>query len=101
MSGEEDQTPPSEIPPTKISVSPAAAPANAGRPRSTIPPAAGEIQLSASAPRRFWLPLSILVFSISAVLLFYRLGFYPLWGDEADTALYARGIAHGRYLCRL
>ncbi len=93
MSGEEDQTPPSEIPPTKTSVSPAAAPANAGRPRSTIPPAAGEIQLSASTPRRFWLPLSILVFSISAVLLFYRLGFYPLWGDEADTALYARGIA--------
>jgi hypothetical protein len=25
-------------------------------------------------------------------LLFFRLGYYPLWGDEADTALYFTGI---------
>ncbi len=24
---------------------------------------------------------------------FFRLGHYPLWGDEADTALFARGVA--------
>ena len=28
----------------------------------------------------------------SCWLLFFRLGHYPLWCDEADTALYARGV---------
>ncbi len=31
--------------------------------------------------------------AISGGLLFYQLGHYPLWCDEADTALYARGVA--------
>jgi hypothetical protein len=33
------------------------------------------------------------VLAISCGLLFFQLGFYPLWCDEADTALFARGIA--------
>ncbi len=47
---------------------------------------------------RVWLPLSIVVLVLSCGLLFFRLGHYPLWCDEADTALYARGIAHRRHL---
>ena len=46
-----------------------------------------------AAPRRFWLPLSIGVFIISAGLLFYDLGHYPLWCDEADNALFGKAIA--------
>ncbi len=45
------------------------------------------------ASRRFWLPLSFAVFLISAVLLFYGLGHYPLWCDEADNALFGRAVA--------
>jgi hypothetical protein len=45
------------------------------------------------ADRRFWLPLSIGVLAIAAGLLFFRLGHYPFWADEAYTALFARGIA--------
>jgi hypothetical protein len=42
---------------------------------------------------RFWLPLSIVVFVLSCGFLFFHLGHYPLWVDEADTAIFARGIA--------
>ncbi len=42
---------------------------------------------------RLWLPLSIVVLVLSCGLLFFHLGHYPLWADEADTALFARGIA--------
>ena len=42
---------------------------------------------------RFCLSLSIAVLAIACWLLFFRLGHYPLWGDEADTAIFARGIA--------
>lgn len=42
---------------------------------------------------RIWLPLSAIVLVLSCWLLFFRLGHYPLWCDEADTALYARGVA--------
>ena len=45
------------------------------------------------AELRTWLPLSIVVLVLSCVLIFFRLGHYPLWVDEADTALFARGIA--------
>ncbi|MGD0655133.1 MAG: hypothetical protein ABSA16_12370 [Thermoguttaceae bacterium] len=37
--------------------------------------------------------LSMVVLVLSGWLLFFRLGHYPLWCDEADTALFARGIA--------
>jgi hypothetical protein len=50
---------------------------------------------------RLWLPLSIAVFGISAWLLFFRLGHYPLWDDEACTALFARGIARTGDTCAL
>ncbi len=30
--------------------------------------------------------------TIAAGLLFFRLGFYPFWGDEADTVVFARGV---------
>ena len=42
---------------------------------------------------RLWLPLSAVVLAVSGWLLFFRLGHYPFWDDEASTALYARGIA--------
>jgi hypothetical protein len=42
---------------------------------------------------RFWLPLSIGVLAVFSGLLLLRLGHYPFWCDEADTALYARGVA--------
>ena len=42
---------------------------------------------------KLWLPLSIVVFILSSGLIFFGLGHYPLWVDEADTALFARGIA--------
>ncbi|MGA2798037.1 MAG: hypothetical protein ABSE63_10685, partial [Thermoguttaceae bacterium] len=54
------------------------------------PPEAGR---NRPAGLRFWLPLSIGVFFMSCGLMFFRLGHYPLWADEADTALFARGIA--------
>jgi hypothetical protein len=41
---------------------------------------------------QFWLPLGVCVLLVSNSLLFYRLGHYPLWCDEADTALFARGV---------
>ncbi|MBA4020350.1 MAG: hypothetical protein C0483_24580 [Pirellula sp.] len=28
----------------------------------------------------------------AALLLFWNLGFYPFWGDEADTVIFARGV---------
>lgn len=34
----------------------------------------------------------VLMVAISAVLLLASLGAYPLWADEADTALFARGV---------
>ena len=45
------------------------------------------------AELRLWLPLSIAVLVLSCGLIFFQLGHYPLWVDEADTALFARGIA--------
>jgi hypothetical protein len=42
---------------------------------------------------RVWLPLCVVVFVLSCGFLFFRLGYYPFWGDEADTALFARGVA--------
>jgi hypothetical protein len=42
---------------------------------------------------RLWLPLSIIVLLVSCALIFFRLGHYPLWVDEADVALLARGVA--------
>ena len=48
------------------------------------PPAAGN---------RVWIPLCVLVLAISGWLLFANLGAYCLWYDEADTALFAKGIA--------
>jgi hypothetical protein len=45
------------------------------------------------ADRRLWLTLSIVVLILSCGLLFFRLEHYSLWYDEADTALFARGIA--------
>ena len=41
----------------------------------------------------FWFPLSIVVFILSAGFLFYDLGHYPLWSDEADNALFGKAIA--------
>jgi hypothetical protein len=46
-----------------------------------------------AAKMRFWLPCSVVVLLLSCGLIFFRLGHYPLWVDEADTALFARGIA--------
>jgi hypothetical protein len=43
--------------------------------------------------RCVWLPLSAVVLIVSCIFLFFRLGHYPLWCDEAETAIYARGIA--------
>ncbi len=37
--------------------------------------------------------LSAVVLLVSIFFLFFQLGFYPFWGDEAETAIYARGIA--------
>jgi hypothetical protein len=45
------------------------------------------------ADRRLWLSLSAVVLILSCGLLFFRLGHYSLWYDEADTALFAKGIA--------
>ncbi|MCE9590722.1 MAG: hypothetical protein K8S99_09385 [Planctomycetes bacterium] len=56
-----------------------------GSARSTPP--------AAPADRRVWLPLTVAVLAVSCALLFFRLGHYPLWDDEADTALFARSIA--------
>ncbi len=46
-----------------------------------------------AAGKRLWLPLSLIILSLSCGLLFFNLGHYYLWYDEADTALFARGIA--------
>ena len=54
---------------------------------------AGKLEPLRTASWRFWLPLATVVFAVSAGLLFFRLGQYPLWVDEADTALYAKSIA--------
>ena len=45
------------------------------------------------ADKRFWIPLSAIVLALSSGLLFFNLGHYYLWYDEADTALFAKGIA--------
>ncbi len=45
------------------------------------------------ADKRLWLPLSLFVLLLSCGLLFFSLGHYYLWYDEADTALFAKGIA--------
>ena len=63
-----------------------AAPAAPPRP---APAAAAPI---APMPRRYLLWGALLVIAAGG-LIFARLGHYPLWVDEADTALYARGIA--------
>ena len=42
---------------------------------------------------RFYVPLSIVVLILSGWLIFFRLGHYPLWGDEAETAIFARAVA--------
>jgi hypothetical protein len=44
------------------------------------------------ANMRFWIPLSLFVMAVSGALLFFGLGHYHLWCDEADTALFAKGI---------
>lgn len=36
-----------------------------------------------------YVPTAIAV-AVAAVLLFWNLGFYPFWGDEADTVIFAR-----------
>lgn len=46
-----------------------------------------------ASSNRLWLSLSTVVLVLYAFLLFFRLGYYPFWCDEADTALYARGVA--------
>jgi hypothetical protein len=45
------------------------------------------------ANMRFWIPLSLFILAVSGALLFFNLGHYYLWHDEADTALFAKGIA--------
>lgn len=37
-----------------------------------------------------YMPTAIAV-AAAAVLLFWNLGYYPFWGDEADTVIFARG----------
>ncbi len=37
--------------------------------------------------------MSLIILLLSCGMLFFRLGHYPFWGDEADTALFARGVA--------
>ena len=34
---------------------------------------------------------TVIAVAVAAVLLFWNLGFYPFWGDEADTVIFARG----------
>lgn len=53
----------------------------------------GNPQCLPAATWHFWMPLSVCVFVVSAGLLFYDLGHYPLWCDEADNALFGRAIA--------
>ncbi len=64
---------------------------------ATIKTGAGETPgrppACAAAGPRLWIPLCAVVMGLSCFLLFFRLGHYPLWSDEAETALYARGIA--------
>ncbi len=45
-----------------------------------------------SVPRATRLVLSAVLLAASAGLLFVSLGHYAFWDDEADTAIYARGI---------
>ncbi len=54
------------------------------------PPAAIRVR---PAGLGLWMPLSIVVLVLSCGLIFFRLGHYLLWVDEADTALFARGVA--------
>ena len=41
---------------------------------------------------RWSLPAAILLVLLAAVLLFTRLGHYPLWDDEATTAMFGRNV---------
>jgi hypothetical protein len=45
------------------------------------------------ADKRLWIALSLAILLLSGGLLFFNLGQYYLWYDEADTALFAKGIA--------
>ena len=53
------------------------------------------------ADRRFYLPLGIVVLILSGWLIFFRLGHYPLWSDETETALFARAVARSGVLALL
>ncbi|MBL8826840.1 MAG: hypothetical protein JNM18_07615 [Planctomycetaceae bacterium] len=59
-------------------------------------PAAGQIMKSnpfQPAPRELKLGLSGIYLLLAALLLFVHLGAYGLWSDEADTVLFAQGVA--------
>jgi hypothetical protein len=45
------------------------------------------------ANKRVWIAWSLVVLILSGWMLFFNLGHYYLWYDEADPALFAKGIA--------
>lgn len=48
--------------------------------------------VAAPVTRRFALASGLVLLGLAAVLLFARLGWYPFWGDEADTVIFGQGV---------
>lgn len=41
---------------------------------------------------RFAIVVGVVAVGVAAALVFTRLGYYPFWGDEADTVIFSRGV---------
>jgi hypothetical protein len=58
---------------------------------SSVIPYKGE-KMSAKNPRNIKIAIAVFVLSVCSFFLFFKLGYYALWDDEATTALYAKSV---------